>query len=809
MRARALLLSLLVGAIVVIVALIWLGLGSAWGAAWWSAWWTATPPSSSTRDLHTAMGPASDAASATNAPQTARTAVDLDPQGATAATRTVRIEAVFAEDGRPAVGAEVLFWPPRTDTVRARDMKLWRHLDDLEATLRQNGRLVLADASGFASFDAENGSEVAVRCGESYGELELAFEPAPPALPLRVLLHREVTLRVLVTDPQGKPVPNVALVAHLPIASRLVGTDYEHELELGHSDAQGLLVKPHLRLPGANDVDWSMQLRCYGKHLSDTRQPVSLAELRAGAQIHLIVSSGGTIELAVVDEDGRPVPTEPRLRDAESGMLCTPTSRQEDPYLFAQVPLGRTFTAVARDGHSLSIVGPRQDGDVVRAVLTLQERTWQLRGRLCREDGFGLDGARCELGLRASGGAKATTSTTAGAGGRFDCTVRLTGPDLRTARAEGRVWGAMPLVIDRDLAPGVTELGDLLVHGPAGEVLLANFGVCCYGSSIADQVVLDLRGSDGGSRPFVRRRDGDRILLRGVADAGPMSLVCSHPACDALTVPFSPGAVVDVDLQRATRLWLSIEPPSLPISMLRAALSPLGESDGPELEGLEAGLGRFSFANFAPGRYRLRIRAAARLLYESPDLQLRAGDNFWPEDHSRLDLRGSARAIHIATSGADGRTLTHAEFLAVPGGAMELPTDWSDNTGGAWILLPGHAIDVLVRAPDHVPARVSRPLGDVRIALVRNVTVRFVPPDGDGIEIDVRVVRDSVTDTALQRFDEANQHDSRNHTTFTGWQELPFAPGTEFEVRTRRGDVAEPWQRVRVADQGPQEVLLR
>lgn len=797
MWARALLLSL----VIAVVALLWLGLGSNWRSP--------TSPLPTAEPAHPASAQAVDAAAEALAAEAARTAVDLDPQGAFAATRTVRIEAVFAEDGRSAAAAEVLFWPPRTDTRRALDMELWRHLDDLEATLRQNGGYALADASGFASIDAENGSEVAVRCGEFYGELDLAFEPAPLALPLRVLLHHEVTLRVLVTDPQGTPVPNVALTAYLQIASRLSGTDYERELELGHSDAQGLLCEPHLVLPGADVVDWSMQLRCDAEHLSGTRQPVSLAELRGGAQIHLVVPSGGTIELAVVNEDGRPVPTEPRLRDAESGVVCTPTSRQEDPYLFAQVPLGRTFTAVARDGHSLSIVGPRQDGDVVRAVLTLQERTWQLRGRLCREDGFGLDGVSVEVRLRTRSGADASSSTTAGAGGRFDCRVRLTGPELRAARAEVRVRGATPLVIDRDLAPGVTELGDLSVTRPAGEVLLANVGVRWEGRSIADQAVVDLRGSDGKSRPFVRRRDGDRILLRGVADAGPMSLVCSHPDCAALTVPFSPGAVVDVDLQRATRLWLSIEPPSLPISMLRAALLPLGEGDGRELEGLEAGLGRFSFQHLAPGRYRLRITAGARLLYESPDLQLRAGDNFWPEDRSRLDLRGSARAIHIATSGADGRTLTHAEFLAVPGGAMELPTDWSDCTGGAWILLPDHAIDVLVRAPGHVPARVSRPLGDVRITLVRNVTVRFVPPDGDGIEIDVRVVRDSVTDTALQRFDEANQHDSRNHTTFTGWPEIPFAPGTEFEVRTRRGDVAAPWQLVRVADQGPQEVLLR
>lgn len=796
MRARALLSCLLVA----IAALVWLGLGSAWRSP--------TPPSPPMRHAGTAHDSAAGATRTTRAADSARTAVDLDQLGAVAPTRTVRIEAVFADDGRPAAGAEVRYWPPRSDAVRARDLELWRNLDDLEAALRQTGRLALADLRGLATLDAEDGSEVAVRCAEYYAVLDLAFDPAPQALPLRVLLHRDVTLRVLVTDPQDKPLPGVALTGHLQIASRQFGTDNEHESELGCTDAQGLLTKPHLPLPGADVVDWSMQLGCDATHLQDTRRPVSLAELRSGAPIRFVLPAGGTIELTVVDQDGRPVPTTPQLRDAHGGVTCTPTSRQWDPcVVFAQVPLGRTFTAVARGSYSLSIQGPRQNGEVVRTSATLQRRTFWLRGRLCRADGLGLDGVRFELTLHAAGAAPASISTAAGDDGRFDCTLQLDGADLTTARASLQARNSAPLAIDRNLAPGTTELGDIAVPAPPGEVLLASVRVHCEGRSIAASAVLDLRGGDGRRRNSVRHRDGDRLLVRGVAEPTPMSLVCSHRDCAPVTVQFTPGAELDLDLQRATRLWLSLEPPPLPTWLLCADLYRLDAAEDHATGGADAGFGRYRFDRLVPGRYHLRITAGSRLLYEATDLELAAGDNFLPPDRGRLELRRSARAIHISARGSDGRLLQDAGFLAVPTGAQVLPTDW--EAGGDWLLLPDQPIDVLVWAPGHVPARIVQPLNDARIALPRNVTVRLLPPDGDPVEVQVRVARDGVGDAALRRFDEANQHELMNYTTGTEPQELPFAPGTEIEVRTIRGELTAPWQRVAVGDQGPKDVLLR
>ena len=213
-------------------------------------------------------------------------------------------------DGSPAPAAAVRFAGATADGTRAGraapdddDERV-----DAEAELQATGQVALTDSHGVVEVAAQPGSVLCARLGETYAEARVAGDKRE----LRLVLRRDIPLRVQVVDADGRPRQGFEVEAKVEADSRREGKRGDSEslpFTLPLTDAAGMTVLPHaqesLAMPGPDVVAWSMRLRStVGSKLE---RAVTADELLDGKPIRISVPVGGAIVVEVVDPDGEAV----------------------------------------------------------------------------------------------------------------------------------------------------------------------------------------------------------------------------------------------------------------------------------------------------------------------------------------------------------------------------------------------------------------------------------------------------------------------------------------------------------------------
>lgn len=731
---------------------------------------------------------------------------------------------VLLPDGRPAAGAEVWYWPPRSPAQRERDDETLNRTRDLEVALRGSGRMVLADVEGRAAIATETvdvgemSARLCARLGRFYAEEDLGGVPEPIAPERKLCLVDDVTLRVLVVDGDGRPCEGVDIEAQVQFRSRRVGSD-DQRYPLGATDAQGLVALPHAQVelptPRAEFLTWQMRLGCAQKVMSAGERQVSAAELLSPEPIRLVVRAGGTIVARIVDADGAPW-TDPttHLRGIGTKGRLTGSLHLADPahYLFHQVPLGQRWR-LHSGGHSMVVVGPVRSDEVVEARLVVPVRQWSLVGRLVCSDGELLP--RASLALRGTD-PDVQTAIAHGQDGELQIGWSLPAAVERLAGLELEVdhgrFAGRPRIALGTLRPGRNEVGELVVPVPADEVLLASVELRCEGRALAggDAWLLARDRGDGRRVPAAAKRQGAVLSLRGRSPQVPMDLVCAHPECvDSLPIAIGLGEHRVVELRRAALLRVQVDAPTIPFEMIWADLAAV---DGGETSGYIAGA-TFCWLPMVPGRYRLRIGTKDRVLYEAASIELAPGLNRWPADGAPIDLRGVQGAVRLDVRSADRHEEVETfDSYAVPAGAtgvegVDLPP--MENLRD-WFVPRREPMDVLIAAPGFVPVRLANPTTDMVVRLERCTELRVGGAAvGKGRVVRVSIVQHVVVDRLLRAADASAQYRPFEASDPGEPIELFYAPGTIVEVVVERGGVAGEGQRVVVGAGSPQEVVVR
>ena len=729
-------------------------------------------------------------------------------------------------DERPAAGAEVRFWPARSEDERARDHALLDSLEDLEAVLTATGLLATTDAQGAVTIEVDARSDLCARSGDHYAELDLAdsYDFAPTHYTL--VLARDVTLRVFVADAAGRPREGIPVHADCVGESRRLGTG-EESLSGVWTDANGMARVAHLQrqlpMPGPDTVHWWLRLGCGAREFD---RVVSWAELTAEEPLRFVLPIAGAVAARIIDGAGEPWRGAVHLFEAASGNVLTVDSYdwKQHVHWFRQVPLDRRWLlrcqleAKETGDHSdrsamrgateprtvaTEFLGPRQPEAVVTVSMQMPECGWWISGRIVRGDGQRLTEA--QVTLRAAAFGERMLSV----GDRFDfrCTLPqsvATISDLTLEVRDAMLHEPLTVRVDRQLAPGHTVLEPLVVPVPAVETLLATVEVCCDGKPVTESSRLALASIGPTRTPVftVRRDEGSRSRLYGAPRTGELELQCMHAGCRAAAVTIRAGDACVVELAPTAELLVRTLPPAVPWGLVVCDLLAADEHDTTSMEPN----GQFHWGNLTPGTCALRIRAMDRVLWELPSFELRAGANIWPPDGTCIDLRRSVRAIQLDVRPADGEGRI-GDFLTfrVPADQAEPPDFEALQMQPRNWLVPSVRFDVLVHADGFVPVRVANPTVDTVVPMQRLTTLQCVGADPTA-SCTVRVVGSPLRDPTLLAL---HREYGSSPTEFEGQQfEMVHPPGTVLELTVRRGANSGPPRRVVVGASSPQRVVL-
>ncbi|MCB9876588.1 MAG: hypothetical protein H6835_03210 [Planctomycetes bacterium] len=747
----------------------------------------------------------------------------------------VRLEIVDVR-GAPVHDADVLYLPPMSDEARRtaeHDPEVVAADDDDEVLLQRYGRSARPDDNGFVDLTIATDSAVVARRGDDFA---IAWpDPAEPGMPRRrMLLRPDVTLRVLVVDDVGTPIPGVGLFAASFGRSHRRGV-FGFDTELGPTDAAGGLMLRHLQeeleLPSP-DVDGELRLRLGGRYESRDRDlptlSVPASRLRGDVIVRLVAPRCGVIVVRPCDADGGPVSAAARLTFADGAHFERSADHDHDTMRFAPVPLGERWRVVVDSAGlpaasvSQAVAGPRQTGETVRVDVRLPQREFRVHARVVDASGAAVPRATAKVTspqlpqnpaeFRADddGDLRLGSLFVGEAATRLDLTVTVTSP-----LTEPRTF---VFILPEK---GAHDLGDLVVDRRSALPLLAAVELHRDGQPLTEhcgaeltQVVTEGSWQRREPVPAVLDQDGARFEFRGPIPTQPMRLVCwSEDGVRRVIEPVPPGARRVVELARCADLILAIEAPDVPHNGISAWLTPLADDgEGPAEvleEGLEEEQQAFWWSGVAPGRYALRVAIADRELWSCASLELRPGVNRLPADGARLDLRdrAAARLLRVC-SASDGGAIGY-EALAVAPDATGLPAAEDRREVWQWFLLQAPRKDLLVMAPRHAPARVAAPSDDVELRL-QPCTELELDVEGDYDRIAGRLLHDPTTDPLLRAFDEYGVHTRGPDVVFDAEDvELWFAPGAVVELWVEREERKGTPVRVTVGDSTPQVVRLR
>lgn len=788
-----------------------------------AAWWTtgATVPSppqpSSTEpaDAATSRAPAAPGPDvAEPEPARAEPAVDDDAGGNEFRARySLRIACVFANDGRPAAGAEVRYSEQSIPLERR---------DDVERFLRAHGRSTTTDPDGRATVSVRYGSQVCVRSGEHFGLLRCDELRVQSRFEQRIELQRDLTATVIARDTEGRPVSDLSLVATWERQEGWV----PQRVPLAPTDADGVTVFPHAQIPFELWQEWrqsrAIVIAPEGFTLLEHECRVTYAMLLAGDPIHLTVPVGGTLRVQVQDQFGQPVVTrlflDERSDETDAAGLA----------VFPLVPLAAKWTlrwgasakeSVAVPAPCSLVVGPERPGQVVTHRVVVPAGHLRLRGTLRRSDGQPL--AHPVLSTRLDRAPKPGRIVPFAAqigfqhtgNGGFVCKVEH--PDAAES------VDALLVVEDHSLADtwthripaaklakpdaaGFVDLGTLEIPVDVDSPPLLQVTVRTEnGATVRDDdvAVADAKGS---RLRLQRSRDGDTFTFRGHSDAaefvvtvqGKGQLPSPRTRCrrgEAITVTLRPAASLLVPVVWSERVRVQAE----------VVLTSL--ATGASEKRSDTGDGYVAFHDLEPGAYRLSFLWQERVFHELPPIVLRAGDNVVPADGAPLDLRHAFPLVSVTFEPAVAQR--NEKLALVPTGATDVATTTPIRVATTFDARP-EPHDLLVVSPGYVAQRLGNVRADLRVELqpLPPLQLSVQDPRGQPV-VRLAIVRDGIADPVLRAFDDDNEHGPLE-LGIADPVTVHYAPGTELDCTIVRGGTAGPPQRV-VVGSGPQAVTLQ
>lgn len=752
-------------------------------------------------------------------PARAMAYADRDPERDVAAERTEAapperamrrlLVSVIDEHGDPVVGAVVHHEV---------------HSADDEAVTASRSETI-TDAKGEATIAIEEAAPdarcaVVARRGELHGESDVApFDD-------RVLieLQRDLTLTIEAMDSLGRPRPGLVLYMYAWNVSRRFG-QCGRDLWTPRTDVDGRVRLEHLQSllqirPGVVAGSIVIGYELHGEGAA--HRSIDIRELTGSDTVRLVVPDSGSIVIHPTDAQGQAVPAATLLDDGGQTWMFRRPSWREDAWWFDDLPLHGRWTAVLRTAGApeirVPVVGPMSAGEVVRIDVPLAVREWWFEGKLTRSDGVAVrEGGevrwRCpELALDEA--LSITSGGTLGrVGGAYPAAVS------RVTRIEITVESpfAKPRTFSftGPFAPGTHDLGELVVEPRKSEQMLVSLELRCEGHTITNGAQVRLVDAEGHElEGMLQRRIDGRIEVRGPVPSIPVFADCRHPDCVEALVPITPGARAVVDLRRASILRLSVVPPDVPRRQLWVELQPLDGPADPVSVNLAERSGGFRLQSPKTGRHRLSITAGGQVVHEA-ELSLHAGENRWPADGTRLDLRGRVRTFAIVARSSDPPTspydfglLDVGSLLIDAGGALPAGFERPDRSA-AFYSTP-RSSDLLLCAPGHVPLRIANVRGDVDVTLPRMTKLEVENVTGDAATFRIRIVEDAVADPVLRAFDTDNPHrPEMDVDPAIDASQLWFASGTVLDIAMVRDGRLGPMQRVTVGPASPQRVTIR
>lgn len=789
-------------------------------AAWWATGTTAPlpPQPSSTEPAAAATSRESAAAGPDVAepdPARAEPAVDDDGGGDNEfrARYSLRIACVFASDGRPAAGAEVRY----SEQSIPRERRV-----DVERFLRAHGRSTTTDPDGRATVSVRYGSQVCVRSGEHFGLFRCDDLRVQSRFEQRIELQRDLTATVIVRDADGRPVPDLPLVATWAKQQGWA----PKEVRLAPTDADGTTVFPHAQLsfwPTAPKLaSQAIAIAPEGFALPDHECLVTHAMLLAGNPIHLTVPVGGTLRVQVQDQFGQPVLTR---------LLFDERSDKTDfagLAVFPLVPLGQTWSlrwgTSAKESTPVPdpyavVEGPTRPGQAVTHRVVVPAGHLRLRGTLRRSDGQPLPHPNLSTRLERAPNpgrivlfAAQIASHNTGNGG-FVCNVEC--PDAAESvdallvvedpsLAEAWTHRIPAAKLAKPDAVGFVDLGTLEIPVDVDSPPLLQVTVRTEnGAAVRDDAVT-VADANGASLRLQRSRDGDTFTFRGRSDAqefvvtvqGKGQLPAPKTRCrrgEAITVTLRPAASLLVPVVWSARVRVQAE--------VRLTSLATGASE----KRSDTGDGYVGFLDIEPGAYRLAFLWQERVFHELPPIVLRAGDNVVPADGVPLDLRAVFPLVSVTFEPAVAQR--NEKLALVPTGAADAATTTPIRVATTFDVRP-EPHDLLVVSPGFVAQRVVNVRTDLRVELqpLPPLQLSVQDPRGNPV-VRLAIVRDGIADPVLRAFDDGNEHGPLE-LGIADPVTVTYAPGTELDCTIVRGGTAGPPQRV-VVGMGPQSVTLQ
>lgn len=785
--------------------------------AWWTIGAAAPLPPQPSSTGPAAAAPSSESAAARPdlaEPERAAPTVDDDAGGNEFQARySLRIACVFANDGRPAAGAEVRYSEQSIPRERR---------DDVERFLRAHGRSTTTDPDGRATVTVRYGSQVCVRSGEHFGLLRCDDLRVQSRFEQRIELQRDLTATVIVHDADGRPVADLSLVA-----TWAKQQDWAPKrVRLAPTDADGVTVFPHAQLsfwPQApRFAEQAIAIGPDGFALPEHEGLVTYAMLLAGDPIHLTVPVAGTLRVQVHDVFGQPVLTT---------LFFEERSEKTDfagHAVFPLVPLGQTWSlrwgASAKESIPVPdpyavVEGPQRPGQVLTHRVVVPAGHLRLRGTLRRSDGQPLHHPSLSTRLdrapkpgRIVPFAAQIAAHNTGDGG-FVCNVEC--PDA-TESAE-----ALLVVEDYSLAEawthripaaklakpdaaGFVDLGTLEIPVDVDSPPLLQVTVRTEnGAAVRDEAVT-VADANGSPLRLLRSRDGDTFTFRGRSDAeefvvrvqGTGQLPSPRTRCrrgEAITVVLRPAASLLVPVVWSERVRVQAE-----VSLTSLAT-------GASEKRSDTGDGYVAFGDLEPGAYRLSFLWQERAFHELPPIVLRAGDNVVPADGVPLDLRHAFPLVSVTFEPAVAQR--NEKLALVPTGATDIATTKPIRVATTFDARR-EPHDLLVVSPGYVAQRLGNVRADLRIELQPLPTLQLSVQDPRGEPVvRLAIVRDGIADPVLRAFDDDNEHGPLE-LGIADPVTVRYAPGTELDCTIVRGGTAGPPQRV-VVGSGLQSITLQ
>lgn len=722
---------------------------------------------------------------------------------------------VVTREGAPVAGALVTFLSVGRlvpDDVTSLEFGLLG-ISDL---LRQRGERLRTDALGTVVVPRDSLGAVAehegVRAwqrlqGIAGDETELALQPV-----------HALTIRTF--DGRGEPLPDVPVVVGFvsPKSPEQnptpTGGNGVMAIWRGRTGTEGVLVTDRA-LDGLELMQSTLELVATLDYPDGDAQLVPIDPSGANADVRLTVGGSGSVQVHVVDADGKRV-TERVLVNLfalPSGAeeIGPPTAmhvqRSADGFaVYDHVGLGLELVAqvITPANRSEALVrrffGPTMAGETIDVHVSLQGTAPAVAGRLIDEEqqplANGTFVANLEQGTAQERSMFMGTLTTDEAGFfRYELPRSSQESEVRILHV--RPFAVRPSEEAREatlelsgVRTGTVQVGDVVlardpivlagrVVDEAGEGVP---GVALYG------VWSDDAGNDGSLRETMTNDDG-QFVLRDEAPAGRAKILVrctSHYLAQPVELSFPQTGVV-LALQRAARVAGKI---LVDEGVDVARLNVVCETERRTVESRVHPDGAFELGGLEPGRTAFRVVRPdeARTLFALEDVEVRS-DGSTDERLASIDLRARLHVGRYVLRQASGRALRRVKVRAVLVGLEErdLITTATTRRGALELLTTFEPTEVELRVDDRrwvtVPWSSSERVVEIPEAITVDLKLgAFDVSDGVGLEVSLQPADPDIDRETFHAFPRAV--DERGHVTFA----VPKAGSYELTFWVSRGN---------------------